>query len=80
MSPRFPCVTPVIESFSIDFLRVIIIYWAEPYLESCQTSTMELSWENNQSLYNMLTISAKSSTADVRPDSEFPPVGVVNLG
>ena len=49
-SPRFPHVTPVMESFSSNLIRAIINYWAESHLEPCQTSTMELSWENNQRL------------------------------
>ena len=49
-SPELPCVTPVVESFSLDLLRAIISYWVESLLESSQTSTMELSWENNQRL------------------------------
>ena len=39
VSPRFPCVTPVEDSFSSDLLRAIISYWTESHLESCQTST-----------------------------------------
>ena len=46
MSPRFPCVTPVIESLSSDLLRATIRYWTNPNLESCQTFTMELYCEN----------------------------------
>ena len=42
MTPRFPCVTPVVERFSSELLRAIITYWAESHLKSCQTSTMEL--------------------------------------
>ena len=30
-SPRFPCVTPVVESFSSDFLRTLISYWAKSH-------------------------------------------------
>ena len=45
--PRFPCVNPVVES-SWGLLRVIIKYWAESHLKSCQTSTRELSCKNNQ--------------------------------
>ena len=37
-SPRFPCVTPVEESFSSDLLWAIISYWVGLHLESCQTS------------------------------------------
>ena len=47
-SPRFPCLTPVVESFSSDLLWTIISYWAESHLESCQTSTMELFQENSR--------------------------------
>ena len=28
-SPRFPCVTPVMETFPSDLLRAIVSYWAE---------------------------------------------------
>ena len=48
VSPRIPCVTPVIKSFSSDLLQALISYWTESHLESCQTSTMELFWENSQ--------------------------------
>ena len=47
---RFFCVTPVVKSFFSDLLQTIISYWAELHLESCQTSTMETSCENNQRL------------------------------
>ena len=49
-SSRFPCVTPVVESFPSDFLQAILSYWAKSHLEYCQTSTMELFHENNQRL------------------------------
>ena len=43
-------------------------YWAELHLESCQTSMMELFCEN-------------STTADVRLDSNEPPIAcAVNVG
>ena len=48
VSPRFPCVTPVMESFSLDLLQAIKSYWTESHLESCQTSAMELFCENSQ--------------------------------
>ena len=35
VSPRCPCVTPVVESFSSDLLRAIISYWLESHLDSC---------------------------------------------
>ena len=35
-SPRFPCVTLVVESFSSDLPRAIVSYWAESHLESCE--------------------------------------------
>ena len=53
-SPRFPCVTPVVESFPSDLLRAIVSYWVESHLESCQA-------------YHVFP--QKSSTADVRLDS-----------
>ena len=46
MSPRFPCVTPVEESLLSDVFRAITNYWAEAYLEPCQTSTIERFCEN----------------------------------
>ena len=48
VSPTFFCVTPMMESFSSDLLRVIISYWTKSHLESCQTFTMELFGENSQ--------------------------------
>ena len=46
-SPICPYVVQVVEGFSSDLLGAITIFWVESHLESCQTSTMELSWENN---------------------------------
>ena len=57
-SPRFPSATPVVEDFSSDLLQAVKSYWADSHLESCQTSTMGLSCENNQRLYT-LTIFGK---------------------
>ena len=48
MSPRFPCVTPMMESFSSVLLRTIISYWTKPHLGSCQTSMMELFCKNSK--------------------------------
>ena len=48
MSSRFLCVTPVMESFSSNFLRAIISYRTESYLKSYQTSTVELFHKNSQ--------------------------------
>ena len=50
-SPRFPCNTQVLESFYSDLLRVRMTYLVESHLESCQTSAMELSYENNKRLW-----------------------------
>ena len=50
MSLGFPCLTPLVESFSTDLLRVIKNYWAEPYLEPHETSTMKLFCKNSQNL------------------------------
>ena len=69
-SPRFPCVTPVVVSFFSDLLQTIISYWAESHLECCQTFTMELSSENNPTILTSRKFPQKSSTADIRPDSE----------
>ena len=48
VSPRFPSITPVMESFFSDHLQAKISYWTESHLESCQTSIMELFYENSQ--------------------------------
>ena len=48
MSPRFPCVTPMMESFSSVLLRTIISYRTKPHLGSCQTSMMELFCKNSK--------------------------------
>ena len=48
VSPRFPCVVPVVERFSSDLLPAIISYWPESHFEFCQTLTMELPYKNNQ--------------------------------
>ena len=47
-SRRFPCVTPVLESFSSDLVRATISYWAVSLLKSCQTSSMEFLCKNSQ--------------------------------
>ena len=47
-SPRFPCVTLVVESFSSDLPRAIVSYWAESHLESCEAFTKELFRENSK--------------------------------
>ena len=47
-SPRFSCVTPVVESFSSYFLRAIISYREKSHLESCQVSTIKLLGKNSQ--------------------------------
>ena len=38
MSPRFPCVTSVMESFCSDILRAIITCWTKSHPEFCKTS------------------------------------------
>ena len=38
MSPRFPCVTPVMESFYSDIQRAIITCWTKSHPEFCKTS------------------------------------------
>ena len=53
VSPRFPCKTQVVKSFYSDLLRVRITYLVEPHLESCQTSTMELSCQNNKQFWQL---------------------------
>ena len=47
MSPRFPCVTPVVESFSSDLMQAAINFWVELYLEHYLISMMELFCENS---------------------------------
>ena len=47
VSPRLPCVTPVMGSFFSDLLETIISYWTDLHLEPCQTSTVELISENS---------------------------------
>ena len=51
--PRFPCKTQVVKSFYSDLLRARITYLVEPHLESRQTSTMELSCQNNKQLWQL---------------------------
>ena len=53
MSPRLPCLTPVVESFSSDLLQAITSYWGEIYLEPCQISTMQLFCKNSQQLQDI---------------------------
>ena len=48
MRPRFPCVTPVMESFTSDLLQIIISYWTKSHLQSCQIFMMELFCKNSQ--------------------------------
>ena len=47
---KIPLYYPVAESFFPDLPGAIISYWAESHLESCQTSTMDLSSENKERL------------------------------
>ena len=48
VSLRFPCVIPVMESFSSDLLQAMISYGTKSHLESCQTFTMKLFSKNSQ--------------------------------
>ena len=66
-SSKFPCVIPVVKEISSDLPWAIISYWEESYLESCQTSPSSSSVKTANGL-NMLTISEKTSTTDVRLD------------
>ena len=84
-SPRFPCVTPVMERFFSDFLGVIISYWAGSHLGSCQTScpisTIELFCENSQRSQHVdyFRKEAPPQMFDWIPDA--PPIeGIVNVG
>ena len=47
VSQKFPCVTPVMESFS-SVLLLAISYWMKSHLKSCQTCTIELFSQNSQ--------------------------------
>ena len=61
-SPRFPCVTPVVEKFSLDLLRAIISYWAGSHLEPVKHSVKHLRWSSSAKIangLNTLNISAK---------------------
>ena len=53
VSPRLPCLTPVVESFSSDLLQAITSYWGEIYLEPCRISTMQLFCKNSQQLQDI---------------------------
>ena len=81
MSRRFPCVTPVIESFSSDLLQARS-YWTESLLESCQISTMELFRKNSQQPKDVNCFCKKAPFADVQPDSKCTSnfKGAVNVG
>ena len=48
VSPRFPCVNPVVESFSSGLRQTIIGCWRVLHVESCQTSTTEFLREYSQ--------------------------------
>ena len=81
MSPRFPCVNPVMESFFLDLLQVIISYWAESHLEPCQTSTMGLFCKINQRLQyvDYFPQKAPSQMFDWTPNVS-PIEGALNVG
>ena len=44
------CLTPVVESFLSDLLRLITNHWADVCLGPCEVSTTELFYENSQRL------------------------------
>ena len=59
-SPRFPCITPVKESFSSDLFQTIISHWAAgQHLGTCKTSTMDTLLRKIVNGLNTLTISGK---------------------
>ena len=47
---KIPLCSPSGGKLLLRPLRAVISYWIESHLESCQTSTSELFWENNQQL------------------------------
>ena len=67
VSPRFPCVIPVVKRSSLELLRAIISYCAESYLQFCETSAMELPAKTSN-CFKTLTISTKKHPADVKLD------------
>ena len=69
-SLRFPCVTPVVESFSSDLLWVIIIYWAESHLESCQNHDEAPICKIANNLNTLTIFAKKGPTTDVWLDSK----------
>ena len=48
------------ESFFSDLLQVIISYWTQYHLESFQTSTMKLIYENSQQTKDVYCLSKKA--------------------
>ena len=77
VSPRFPFVTPVMESFTSDILQITIRYWAESHLESCQTSTMELFCGNSQRPKDINYFLEKAPPQLIKRISNAPPIGKV---
>ena len=62
-------VTPVVESFSLDFLWALISYWAESRWKSCQTCTMELFGKISQRSQHIDYFCKKVPSVDVWLDS-----------
>ena len=72
-SPRFPCVIPVVESFSYDPFRDIINIGQGHIQNSVKYLVKGLQWSFPAKLannFNTLTISAKTFTVDVRLGSK----------
>ena len=77
MSPRFPCVTPIRESFISNLLRAIISYWTESHLESYQTFTMELFCKKNQRPKDVDNFRKKTPSQMLEWIPNAPPIGKV---
>ena len=76
VSPRFPCVNPVMGSFTLDLLRATVSYWTKlKQIEFCQTSMMKLFCENSQQLKDVNYFCKKlhHQTPDWIPNP--PPIG-----
>ena len=76
VSPRFPCVTLVIENFYSDFLPAIS-YWTESHLESCETSAIWLFCENSQQPKGIDYIHKKAQMQLFDWIPNVPPIGKV---
>ena len=73
---KIPLCNPSDKSFSSDFLRTMMNYWTESHLESCQTSTMELFYENSQRLKDV-DYFRKKALPQIDWNRDAPPIGKV---